>query len=117
MTLEINAITLITTDMAASIRFWLVAGLDLVFGGPGAPFTSLRLGENYVNLMATDGDGARFWGRVIFHVPDPDELWTVFAEAGYASLTDPEDAPWGERYFHIVDPGGHELSFARPLGP
>ena len=22
---------------------------------------------------------------------------------------------WGERYFHIADPDGHELSFAKPL--
>jgi len=27
----------------------------------------------------------------------------------------PADAPWGERYFHILDPDGHELSFARRL--
>jgi uncharacterized glyoxalase superfamily protein PhnB len=26
----------------------------------------------------------------------------------------PRDAPWGERYFHMRDPDGHELSFARP---
>jgi hypothetical protein len=25
------------------------------------------------------------------------------------------DAEWGERFFHLVDPDGHELSFARPL--
>ena len=27
----------------------------------------------------------------------------------------PADAPWGERYFHVLDPDGHELSFARLL--
>ena len=27
----------------------------------------------------------------------------------------PQDAPWGERYFHLIDPDGHELSFAKPL--
>ena len=27
----------------------------------------------------------------------------------------PRDAVWGERYFHITDPDGHELSFARRL--
>ena len=27
----------------------------------------------------------------------------------------PRDAEWGERYFHLTDPDGHELSFARPL--
>jgi hypothetical protein len=29
--------------------------------------------------------------------------------------TTPADAPWDERFFHLTDPGGHELSFARPL--
>ena len=28
---------------------------------------------------------------------------------------EPRDAPWNERYFHLTDPDGHELSFARPL--
>jgi uncharacterized glyoxalase superfamily protein PhnB len=27
----------------------------------------------------------------------------------------PRNASWGERYFHMRDPDGHELSFARPL--
>jgi uncharacterized glyoxalase superfamily protein PhnB len=35
--------------------------------------------------------------------------------AGLNPSTPPEDAPWRERYFHISDPDGHELSFARPL--
>jgi uncharacterized glyoxalase superfamily protein PhnB len=35
--------------------------------------------------------------------------------AGLSPETDPADAPWGERYFHLSDPDGHELSFARPL--
>jgi hypothetical protein len=26
----------------------------------------------------------------------------------------PRDAKWGEQFVHIVDPDGHELSFARP---
>ena len=29
----------------------------------------------------------------------------------------PRDAEWGERFFHLTDPDGHELSFARPLLP
>jgi uncharacterized glyoxalase superfamily protein PhnB len=27
----------------------------------------------------------------------------------------PRDAAWGERFFHLTDPDGHELSFARLL--
>jgi hypothetical protein len=29
--------------------------------------------------------------------------------------TTPADAEWGERYFHLTDPDGHEISFAKPL--
>jgi hypothetical protein len=28
------------------------------------------------------------------------------------TLESPQDAPWGERFFHVTDPDGHELSFA-----
>jgi hypothetical protein len=27
----------------------------------------------------------------------------------------PRDAEWGERFFHLLDPDGRELSFAKPL--
>ena len=39
----------------------------------------------------------------------------AWVEAGVAPSTTPEDAPWGERYFHVTDPDLHELSFAKPL--
>jgi uncharacterized glyoxalase superfamily protein PhnB len=35
--------------------------------------------------------------------------------AGYRPDTAPRDAEWGERFFHVTDPDGHELSFAKPL--
>ncbi|MDQ3972393.1 MAG: VOC family protein, partial [Thermoproteota archaeon] len=28
---------------------------------------------------------------------------------------EPSDAPWGERYFHIQEPDGYQLSFAMPI--
>ena len=28
----------------------------------------------------------------------------------------PQDAIWGERFFHMLDPDGYKLSFATPLG-
>ena len=34
--------------------------------------------------------------------------------AGLEPDTAPWDASWGERFFHMTDPDGHELSFARP---
>jgi hypothetical protein len=35
--------------------------------------------------------------------------------AGYRPDTAPGDAKGGERFFHLTDPDGHELSFAWPL--
>lgn len=118
--MELNAITLTTADMDASVAFWLVPGLAITFGGPTATFTSLRLGPHFVNLIAQAGVGAdgrsgAFWGRVIIHVDSPDDLHARYLAAGYRAETEPADALWGERYFHIRDPGGHEISFARPL--
>ena len=36
-------------------------------------------------------------------------------QQGLEPEAEPADAPWGERYFYITDPDGHELSFARPI--
>jgi Tn3 transposase DDE domain len=41
-------------------------------------------------------------------------LWTHLNERGFDPEI-PKDASWGERYFHMPDPDGHQLSFARPL--
>lgn len=112
---EINAITFVCVDMAASVRFYTALGFDVVYGGPDSPFTSLRIGTNFVNLQHTGERPGTGWGRVVFHVPSPDEMHAIAAAAGYSAETEPADAPWGERYFHIHDPDGHELSFARPL--
>lgn len=114
--MEINAITLVTSDMSKSVAFWEVVGLATTYGGPSHPFSSLAFGSNFVNLQLVEGAVAqahpRNWGRVVFHVDSPDALWEKFRSAGYPSLTEPKDAAWGERYFHIADPDGHELSFA-----
>jgi hypothetical protein len=57
-----------------------------------------------------------WWGRVIIHVADVDAIYRQALAHDLSPQATPADAPWGERYSHIVDPDGHELSFARPLG-
>ena len=69
-----------------------------------------------LNLIARPADRPRsWWGRVIFHVSDVDAFYARAVAAGLEPDTAPADAPWGERFFHLTDPDGHELSFARPL--
>lgn len=116
---EINAITLVVTDMAASVAFYTTLGFETVYGGPDERFTSLSIGTspatNFVNLQLTGQPPGTGWGRVIFHVDSPDDVHATALANGYPASTEPADAPWGERYFHIYDPDGHELSFARRL--
>lgn len=112
---EINAITLVVTDMAESVQFYTRMGFETAYGGPEAAFTSLRIGANFVNLQRAGHVPGTGWGRVIFHVPSPDDVHATALDHGYSPETEPADAPWGERYFHILDPDGHELSFARRL--
>jgi catechol 2,3-dioxygenase-like lactoylglutathione lyase family enzyme len=114
---SISAITLVTRDMAAATAFYDAVGFVLRYGGPDAPFTSYRVGAGFVNLQL-DGDWQPrpdVWGRVVFWVDDVDAVHDRVVAAGLEPMTEPADAPWGERYFHIRDPDGHELSFARPL--
>lgn len=112
----ISAVTLRTGDMAASVAFYRALGMAVTFGGGNARFTTLSAGACHVNLssaMVVSADP--FPGRIIFHVADVDTLYQRICSAGYVPETEPENAPWGERFFHIRDPSGHELSFAKRL--
>jgi len=112
----ISAVTLGTHDMARAVRFYRALGFDLLYGGDAASFTSFRAGPGYLNLTAQPEDKRwSWWGRVIFYVDDVDALHDQALAAGYRPSTRPRDAEWGERYFHLSDPDGHELSFARLL--
>ena len=44
-----------------------------------------------------------------------DVLYQRLVDSGWTVAQAPEDAAWGERYFHVQDPDGHEISFATPL--
>ena len=101
--------------MTRSVAFYREGvGLAMLYGGEGAGFTSFQVGDGYLNLILTDLQ-PKWWGRAIFYVDDVDRMHTRLTDAGLVADTEPADAPWRERYFHITDPDGHELSFARPL--
>jgi catechol 2,3-dioxygenase-like lactoylglutathione lyase family enzyme len=113
---KISAITLRVSNMEAALRFYCdLLGLQLVFGGPQAPFSSLRTRETEFPILNLErGPAVKAWGRMIFHVSDVDQFWALLQNHG-CHPQHPQDASWGERYFHALDPDGNELSFARPL--
>ena len=117
----LSAVTIGTRDMARAVQFYENLGFRLCAGGPQAEFTSFRAGPNFLNLAHVDagilpaagsGNG---WGRLVFHVEDVDALYRHAVACGFQPAAPPRDAEWGERFFHLTDPDGHELSFARPL--
>ena len=110
----ISAATFNVRDMARSVEFYQKLGFELLYGGESATFSSLQAGEAFVNLSANPRYEHRSWGRVIFRVVDVDGLHRAFTAAGLKPES-PRDAAWGERFFHIHDPDGHELSFAELL--
>lgn len=113
---SIDAVTLATHDMARAVEFYESLGLVRRHGGPRAEFTSFHVGPGYLNLIAQPPDVVwRWWGRLIFHVSDVDAVYRRAIDLGLSPETAPRDAEWGERYFHLADPDGHELSFARLL--
>jgi catechol 2,3-dioxygenase-like lactoylglutathione lyase family enzyme len=109
----ISAATLATHDMRRAVVFYRLIGLPLLYGGEDASFTSFRAGDNYLNLIAQPAERQwTWWGRLIFYDPDVDGLHARLLAAGHRPQAPPRDAEWGERFFHIADPDGHELSFA-----
>jgi catechol 2,3-dioxygenase-like lactoylglutathione lyase family enzyme len=122
---SISAVTLLTTDMRTSVVFYRDLGFETLYGDVDAEFTSFRAGSGFLNLQL-DSDiqvttvrqpRRSIWGRVVFWVDDVDKMYQRVLAAGYKAETQPADATWGERYFHVRDPNGHELSFAHPLSP
>ena len=120
----ISAVTLFTSDMARAVAFYCALGFTVRYGGADSEFTSLEVGDGYLNLMLAQpserpwlarAQPERIWGRVILYVSDVDAMYGRARAAGLSPDAAPVDAPWQERFFHLRDPDGHELSFARPL--
>lgn len=113
---SISAVTLAVKDMAVAVEFYREkVGLEMLYGGGDAAFTSFRVGGGYVNLILEEEHGVNWWGRLILYVDDVDAMYQKLVDAGLQPDDVPKDAPWRERYFHIFDPDGHELSFAKPI--
>ncbi len=113
---QISAVTLVTADMGAAVLFYEAMGFVVLYGGADAAFTSFRVGGGFLNLQLDPAfERGALWGRVMFWVDDVDAIYARALDAGLTPEMEPSDAPWGERYFHLRDPDGHELSFAKPL--
>jgi catechol 2,3-dioxygenase-like lactoylglutathione lyase family enzyme len=126
---DLNAIGIVASDMASSIRFYRLLGLDV----PETP------DEGHVDTFLPNGvrfmldteevmrsfkeDWARETGNQIgiaFECASPAEVDEVYARvtgAGFEGEKEPWDAAWGQRYALLRDPDGVEVNLYAALEP
>ena len=121
--IKISAVTLPVSDMKKSVDFYSrIPNFKIVYGGPDSQFTSFLIEDavkSYLNLKLNEPHSPNF-GRIIFYVDNVDDLFAYMESdeiiSGLGNLeSKPEDAVWGERFFHALDPDGYKLSFATPI--
>jgi uncharacterized glyoxalase superfamily protein PhnB len=124
---ELNAMGIVTSDMARSIRFYRLLGLDV----PDTPEeghieASLSNGFRFMLdseevILSFRPDWTRQTGNqlaVAFECTSPaevDELYGRVVEAGFHGEKEPWDAFWGQRYAQLQDPDGVPVDLFAPL--
>ena len=115
---QLNAIGIVASDMALSISFYRLLGLE-VPETPDEGHVDTFL-PNGVRLMLDTEDVVKSfrpdWSRatgnqlaLAFECASPaevDELYARVADAGFDAEKEPWDAFWGQRYAQLQDPDG-----------
>ncbi|MFE2291515.1 VOC family protein [Streptomyces sp. NPDC059452] len=131
MTPRLDAISIITADLAASLAFYRRLGLDIPDGAESAPHVEVVLPGGQRLLWDTEDVIRSFdpgWERpaggerlgLAFVCDSPEEVDARYAEltgAGYAGHLKPWDAVWGQRYAVVLDPDGCGVSLFAPASP
>jgi uncharacterized glyoxalase superfamily protein PhnB len=114
---ELNALGIVVSNLARSMAFYRLLGVDFPEDGEGHIEATLPSGarlmldeESVVKSFRPD------WTRqtgnqlaLAFECSGPsevDELWTRAKDAGFDAEKEPWDAFWGQRYAQLRDPDG-----------
>jgi uncharacterized glyoxalase superfamily protein PhnB len=124
---ELNAIGIVASDMARSIRFYRLLGLDFP-DTPGEGHIEAPLGSGARVMLDSEEVIRSFkpeWERengnqlgLAFECASPSEVDEVHARIvadGFESEKEPWDAFWGQRYAQLLDPDGVEISLYAAL--
>ncbi len=116
------------TDLRRAVAFYELLGFRFPPFGDDEEHVEAEAGPG-AQLMI---DGAAMMTGLLGEPPRPGNL-AVFATrlttpaevdavagrvraAGHAVVTEPWDAPWGQRYATVADPDGHRIDLYAPLG-
>ncbi|MCF2533087.1 VOC family protein [Yinghuangia soli] len=115
-------------DMAASLAFYRLLGLDIPADGDTRPHVEAPLPGGLLLVWDTvasirtfhpdweDAKGSRT--SLAFTCADPaavDAAYAALTAAGYAGPLAPFDAPWGQRYASVLDPDGNGVDLLAVL--
>ncbi|MEU5400428.1 VOC family protein [Streptomyces sp. NPDC005963] len=125
MTPRLDALGIVTADMAASLAFYRRLGLDIPADADTAPHVEATLPSGLRVMWDTEAVIASFdptWTRpaagaerlgLAFRCADAAEVDSLYAElieAGHQGHLKPWDAVWGQRYAVVLDPDGCGVS-------
>lgn len=124
---QLNAIGIVVSDMARSISFYRLLGLDMPeTPDEGHVETSLPNGvrlmlDSEETVLSFRPDWEREQGNqlsIAFECESPaqvDEIHARAVAAGFQSEKEPWDAFWGQRYGQLQDPDGVPVDLFAPL--
>ena len=124
---RLAAIGIVTRDIAESVRFYRLLGLDVPNPGEGPHHDvelpgGVRLMWDTVELMEQldpkreEPRGHRM--ALAFECESPADVDATYArlvEAGYDGKKEPYDAFWGQRYANVTDPDGNVVDLFAAL--
>src|ERR1044072_1622052 len=103
---ELNAIGIVASDMATSIRFYRLLGPDVAVSPE----------ECHLQAAGSRETGTRVSLACECASPaDVDEVYARVTGGGFEGEREPWDAFWGQRYALLRDPDGVEVNLYAPL--
>jgi uncharacterized glyoxalase superfamily protein PhnB len=121
-----NAFGLVVTDMAASLAFYRMLGVDLPESGEGhvegtlpggirMMFDTVEIVRSFSEWEPATGGHRIALAFVCDRPADVDATHAALVAAGHPSHVDPFDAPWGQRYATVNDPDGNPVDLFAEL--
>jgi catechol 2,3-dioxygenase-like lactoylglutathione lyase family enzyme len=125
---QLDLIGLVVADMAASLAFYRLLGLDIPAEADTEPHVEtvlpggIRLAWDRVDVIkgfipdwtAPTGSARVSLAFLCESPAEVDAVYARFADAGYSGK-EPWDAPWGQRYALLHDPDGNGVDLFSPL--
>jgi uncharacterized glyoxalase superfamily protein PhnB len=124
----LDAFGLVCEDMAESVRFYRLLGLEIPEGAEAEQHVDIELGGGVrlmldtVELVQSFSDwepasGGHRMGLAVRcdDAADVDRVHAALTAAGHRSVMEPFDAFWGQRYATVADPDGNPVDLYAEL--